>query len=1144
MVETLNHIANTWFDWQWAMLWQSTILIGLVVLLDRLLRKRAWPQLRYALWLLVLVKLVLPPSLTSPVSVTSEISGAVRDTVNVRLVRQLPEVASGEWLDFRELSRGVASEAVPVSVLEQGDTPILAPIETSSEIFIVVPDVSTAPVTSSVSTQIVLSGKVYLLLIWQVGVVGLGIGLLIRLKGLYAEHMRSSIGEAPDWFVELVKKTAQEIHCMRVPTVVLSTRVACPAVFGLLRPVLLVPSDRIATMSRRDARHILLHELAHIKRGDLWWHGAHMLLSILYWHHPLVWFTRKHIQNLRELCCDATVARHLRAHTTAYRETLLQTARDLLAQPVKPGLGLLGLFENSNWLTTRLQWLERRTWRYPKLRIVSVVLLVMSMSACILPMAQAIPPEFTIIGRITHIDGGEPVPGVRVGDASDYAKGQFGTVTDSDGRYSYNTWYEEHTVIAKASGYLPEEQMLLTKWIGREKGTVIDFKLKPRARVEGIVLTSQKMGLSVQKDTLDLISVNVGVCDYLANEKQWRRFDGFPLLEKTCDYFTAGLESGDVLDYFRDYSTLGDSQIKVFAFLLNGKDLDDVHIKIDVAGVPSHDCHSWDHYVADAQYGVRYLAVKFPRYVEMIVIRIGMAARPWQTVARSDGSKVVETVDSLTNRFVKFMEPVKLGSRVQMYISHGIFSNYQCRLSVRDTQGRDHPAKRLSGSNSRLRQYFVGVANVPFDDVESYEFQVRPYSWDSVTLRLPSVSNLAPYKDSNAADAGKESNTRLRLQDPTYEWWLKEPETRITIQEGDPLVIEWAMDQALYEETDYLAVGVLGDGVLVSSHNRYRWLASDIPVTVRKTSYGKAWPSSDSLLREVNKKPELLTMGSSRIIVFGFKKGEGPGVGVWDYRLKHHLKCVASARLMVRSEDYSERWLLDSLIQARDYFSGMLVSEKDDDKAFYRKRLSEMAEKWLFSRKVLSGDRLCEMYTVRAGDNLSRIGDRYKVPYECLMLLNHIKQASQLQVGQALKTVHGPFNVQVHRSEKRMDLYLQDTYVKSYDVVLGRPGYETPTGVWRIPANAKLIRPAWADPETGRVYQPDDPDYPLGARWMGLRGIGGDAVGRSGYAIRGIGDTQDFAAHQSRGVIVMRNGDIVELYNMLIPELSNVEVLD
>jgi len=92
MTETIGRIASVWFEWQWAMLWQTAVLIGVVAVIDRLIRKRAWPQLRYTLWLLVFVKLILPPGLTSPLSVTSRVPALAHQAVATRALPPLSPV--------------------------------------------------------------------------------------------------------------------------------------------------------------------------------------------------------------------------------------------------------------------------------------------------------------------------------------------------------------------------------------------------------------------------------------------------------------------------------------------------------------------------------------------------------------------------------------------------------------------------------------------------------------------------------------------------------------------------------------------------------------------------------------------------------------------------------------------------------------------------------------------------------------------------------------------------------------------------------------------------------------------------------------------------------------------------------------------
>jgi len=68
LLDTLNAWADHAFRFAWPMLWQSSLLIAVLFALDLVLRKKLRPAVRYALWLVVLVKLLLPPSLAFPTS--------------------------------------------------------------------------------------------------------------------------------------------------------------------------------------------------------------------------------------------------------------------------------------------------------------------------------------------------------------------------------------------------------------------------------------------------------------------------------------------------------------------------------------------------------------------------------------------------------------------------------------------------------------------------------------------------------------------------------------------------------------------------------------------------------------------------------------------------------------------------------------------------------------------------------------------------------------------------------------------------------------------------------------------------------------------------------------------------------------------
>lgn len=233
------------------------------------------------------------------------------------------------------------------------------------------------------------------------------------------------------------------------------------------------------------------------------------------------------------------------------------------------------------------------------------------------------------------------------------------------------------------------------------------------------------------------------------------------------------------------------------------------------------------------------------------------------------------------------------------------------------------------------------------------------------------------------------------------------------------------------------------------------------------------------------------------------------------------------------------------VIDARDRLNEVLpMTMSPQQRAVVKQMLSGLSEKWLFSRTIFPADSLCSNYEVQQGDLLSSIGRQFKVPYEILLQINNISSPKALKAGETIKVIKGPFHARVYRSSFTMDLYLQNTYVRSFSVGLGKPGMETPRGLWIVKPDGKLISPTWTDPVSRKTYEPEDPDYPLGSRWIGLEGVKGEAVGRTGFAIHGTKDPQQLGTAGSQGCIRLHNGDAILVYNLLVPRYSQVEIVD
>jgi LysM repeat protein len=233
------------------------------------------------------------------------------------------------------------------------------------------------------------------------------------------------------------------------------------------------------------------------------------------------------------------------------------------------------------------------------------------------------------------------------------------------------------------------------------------------------------------------------------------------------------------------------------------------------------------------------------------------------------------------------------------------------------------------------------------------------------------------------------------------------------------------------------------------------------------------------------------------------------------------------------------------IIEARDRLNETLrMPMSGRQRTFVKDQLSGLAKEWLFSRKFFPQDKLCESLQVKPGDQLRIIGERYKVPYEILMEINGISRPEALKAGEVIKVINGPFHVKIYRSTFMMDLYLQTTYVRSFRVGLGKPDRQTPTGLWRVKPGGKLHSPLWTDPDTNEVVHPESPNYPLGSRWIELEGVEEGTEGRTGFGIHGTKESETIGSADSRGCIRLDNGDVILLYNLLVPIHSLVRIED
>jgi len=228
-------------------------------------------------------------------------------------------------------------------------------------------------------------------------------------------------------------------------------------------------------------------------------------------------------------------------------------------------------------------------------------------------------------------------------------------------------------------------------------------------------------------------------------------------------------------------------------------------------------------------------------------------------------------------------------------------------------------------------------------------------------------------------------------------------------------------------------------------------------------------------------------------------------------------------------------------IEARNALNRMLKQSLDPaEQSVLRRHLARIADEMVFSGRRTQGDPLVETYIVQSGDVLVRIGRKFDVPAEAIMLINHTDH--RIREGQQLVVPRGPFHVQISKSAFRLDVYLGDTYLRSYPVGLGAEG-GTPEGEWVV--KERLEHPTYYPPPSAkdkRVIRPHDPTNPLGTRWIALEGKKGSALGKTGYGIHGTIDPASIGKSESLGCIRMHNTDVEQLFGFVQPGATTVTV--
>ena len=136
--------------------------------------------------------------------------------------------------------------------------------------------------------------------------------------------------------LQIAQRTAERIGLATIPALAWCEEISTPIVVGLLRPMILLPAAMIGGLTTRQLELILAHEMAHIRRFDIWISLLQRIIETVFFYHPAVWFVSRQVDIEREKVAD-DVALRAGCDPTEFADSLLRMAE--LSAELRADLG-------------------------------------------------------------------------------------------------------------------------------------------------------------------------------------------------------------------------------------------------------------------------------------------------------------------------------------------------------------------------------------------------------------------------------------------------------------------------------------------------------------------------------------------------------------------------------------------------------------------------------------------------------------------------------------------------------------------------------------------------------------------------------------------------------------------------------------
>lgn len=345
----------------------GSFLIIFILMIKSIFRQKLNCYAHYYIWLLIMLKLVLPYGVKSSVSIYNITGPIINNNAAVST-----KTYNGTAAEITSYNKSVPGKA-------------------GSDY---IPNKNNAVDKYDIFFGIWLAGVLFSLFLFFYS--NVKINYIIKNSTDYSDHK----------FDKAFAECMNIAHIKKSIRLIYTDKIGSPSLYGLFNPVIFMPVKAAENIDEHEFRYIILHELSHFKRKDLIINTAASLLKIIYWFNPIILYGFYRMKQDCEIACDAHAMSYLeKSERISYGETIIRISQ---------------LSGKAQWLPSAYSFavnkyeIKRRIFmisRYKKLSTLSIILgIAVIMAIGVVGLSSSAARSHNVIKQQTKASKSKPEP--------------------------------------------------------------------------------------------------------------------------------------------------------------------------------------------------------------------------------------------------------------------------------------------------------------------------------------------------------------------------------------------------------------------------------------------------------------------------------------------------------------------------------------------------------------------------------------------------------------------------------------------------------------------------------------------------------------------------------------------------------------